>query len=96
MSRSRSTPRDLCPRAGTTKIEAAGAGVKVTVDQTLADGTARHFEFTANYDGKDSPVTGNYPDADTVARTTVNANTVQTDQQEGRQGHDHPDIRGVG
>ena len=66
------------PTSGTTKIEAAGAGVKVIVDQTFGDGTTRHFEFTANYDGKDSPVTGNYPDADTVARTKVNANTVQT------------------
>jgi len=28
--------------------------------------------------GKDSPVTGNNPDADMVARTRVNANTVET------------------
>ena len=39
---------------------------------------ARHWEFTANYDGKDVPIVGNNPDADTVARTRVNANTVQT------------------
>ena len=65
------------PKSGTTKIEAAGAGVKVTVDQTMADGTVRHFEFTANYDGKDSPVTGN-SDTDMVARTRLNPNTVQT------------------
>jgi hypothetical protein len=66
------------PKSGTTKIEAAGAGAKVIVDATAADGTARHWEFTANYDGKDVPVVGNNPDADTVARTRVNANTVQT------------------
>ena len=65
------------PKSGTTRIEAAGAGAKVTVDQELADGTKRHWEFTANYDGKDSPVTGN-PDADTVARTRIDASTVQT------------------
>ena len=47
------------PKSGSTRIEAAGAGAKVTVDQELADGTKRHWEFTANYDGKDSPVTGN-------------------------------------
>ena len=51
---------------------------KFIVDQTLADGSTRHWEFTANYDGKDSPVTGNNPDADTVARTRINATTVQT------------------
>jgi hypothetical protein len=66
------------PKSATTKIEAAGAGTKVTVDQTMADGTMRHFEFTTNYDGKDSPVVGNNPDADMIARTRVNANTVQS------------------
>lgn len=71
------------PKSGTTRIEAAGAGTKVVVDQALADGTMRHFEFTANYDGKDSPVTGNNPDADTVARTRVNATTVQTISKKG-------------
>jgi hypothetical protein len=66
------------PKSGTTKIEAAGAGAKLIVDQTAADGTARHWEFTANYDGKDVPIVGNNPDADTAARTRVDANTVQT------------------
>ena len=66
------------PKSGTTKIEAAGAGAKVIVDQTAADGTARHWEFTANYDGKDVPMVGTNPDADMVARTRVDANTVQT------------------
>jgi hypothetical protein len=66
------------PKSATTRIEAAGAGAKVIVDQVVADGTVRHWEFTANYDGKDSPVTGNNPDADTVARTRIDANTVQT------------------
>jgi len=66
------------PKSGTTKIEAAGAGAKVIVDQAAADGTTRHWEFTANYDGKDVPIVGNNPDADTVARTRVDASTVQT------------------
>jgi hypothetical protein len=71
------------PKSGTTRIEAAGAGTKVVVDQVTADGSARHWEFTANYDGKDSPVTGNNPDADTVARTRIDANTVQTVSKKG-------------
>ena len=71
------------PKSGTTTIEAAGSGTKVIVDQVLADGTKRHYEFTANYDGKDSPVTGNNPELDTVARTRTNANTVQTIAKKG-------------
>jgi len=66
------------PKSVTTNITAAGQGTKVVVDQALANGTVRHWEFTANYDGKDSKVTGNNPDADTVARTRIDANTVQT------------------
>lgn len=66
------------PKSATTKIEAAGAGTKVIVDQAPADGSTRHWEFTANYDGKDVPVIGNNPDADMMARTRVNTNTVKT------------------
>ena len=71
------------PKSATTKIEAAGAGTKVIADQVAADGTTRHWEVTANYDGKDNPVTGNNPDADMVARTRVNANTVQAVNKKG-------------
>ena len=71
------------PKSGTTTIEAAGAGTKVVVDQVLADGTKRHYEFTSSYDGKDSPVTGNNPEVDTVARTRTNATTVQTIAKKG-------------
>ena len=71
------------PKSATTRIEAAGMGAKVIVDQVTADGTKRHYEFTANYDGKDSPITGNNPDAETVARTRINATTVQTIAKKG-------------
>jgi hypothetical protein len=70
------------PKSANTTIEAVGTGAKVVVDQVLADGTKRHWEFTANYDGKDSPITGN-PDADTVARTRINPTTVQTISKKG-------------
>src|SRR3954463_11860430 len=66
------------PTSATTTIEAAGKGTKVTADQTLADGTKRHYSFTSNYDGKDAPIVGDNPDADTVARTHVNGTTVKT------------------
>ena len=71
------------PKSATTKIVAVGAGTKVIVDQAQADGSMRHWEFTANYDGKDNPITGNNPDADMVARTRINATTIQTISKKG-------------
>ena len=41
-----------------------------------------HYEFTANYDGKDNPAIGN-PDADMVARTRINATTTKTVNKKG-------------
>jgi len=66
------------PTSATTTIEAAGKGTKVSVDQTMPDGSKRQWSVTADYDGKDTPVVGNNPDADTIARTRVNASTVRT------------------
>jgi hypothetical protein len=39
--------------------------------------------FAGVYDGKDSPITGNNPDADMTARTRVNANTIKTISKKG-------------
>ena len=71
------------PETATTTIEAAGAGTKVSVDQTFADGSKRQYSFTAGYDGKDTPVVGTNPDADTVARTRVDRSTVKTVSKKG-------------
>ena len=64
-------------KSGTTQIEAAGAGVKVTVDSVGGDGTKRHWTYTANADGKDVPITGNNPYGDVVSMTRVDANTTR-------------------
>src|ERR1700730_10133475 len=64
-------------KGGTTKIEAAGAGVKYTVDNMWADGSTSHWAFTANYDGNDNRVTGNSTYGDVVALTRVDANTTR-------------------
>jgi hypothetical protein len=69
-------PQGQAPKSTTLVYEAAGAGIKVTVDQVPADGPAIHYAFTANYDGKDVPVVGN-PNADMSARTRVNATTTK-------------------
>ena len=49
----------------------------MTVDQEAVDGTVRHFEYTANYDGKDNPIIGNSQNGDTIARTRINATTTK-------------------
>ena len=66
------------PKSATTKIEAVGDGTRFVVDQVMADGTTRHWESTANYDGKDVPVIGNNPNSDTTSRKRINATTVET------------------
>jgi hypothetical protein len=66
-------------KSGTSVAEAAGDGIKLTVDIVAGDGTAYHWAWTAKYDGKDYPVTGKTPygDKGTVALTRVDANTVK-------------------
>jgi hypothetical protein len=64
-------------KSGTTKIEAAGAGIKTTVDVVRDDGTVAHNEFMTNDDGKDNPIVGNSAQGDMIARTRINATTVK-------------------
>ena len=64
------------PKEQTTTFEAAGQGVTVTTKGTDSAGKPTGTTYTANYDGKDYPVTGN-PDWDTVALKRINANTVE-------------------
>src|SRR5215470_17760684 len=47
------------PKSQTVTHEAVGQGVKFTAKGTDAEGKPIDFQFTANYDGKDYPVTGN-------------------------------------
>jgi hypothetical protein len=68
----------LSYKSGTTKIEATDAGVKFDVNLVGTDGTVHKWAFTANYDGKDNPVTGNSPYGDTVALERVDAHTIRT------------------
>jgi hypothetical protein len=68
----------LSYKSGTTKIEPTGAGVKFDVELVSTDGTVHKWAFTANYDGKDNPVTGNSPYGDTVSLERVDAHTIRT------------------
>jgi len=56
------------PKSSTVVVAAAGQGIKITSETVLPDGTTRTISYTANFDGKDAPVTGT-PDYDTVAIT---------------------------
>lgn len=57
--------------------EAAGAGVKATLDMMGANGVLAHLEFTGDYDGKDNPITGSSQAGEVVALTRLDANTVR-------------------
>jgi len=65
------------PKSSTAKFEAAGAGLKVTVDTVPATGDAVHAVYTATYDGKDSPLTGN-PDGDMISMKRTSANVTES------------------
>jgi len=65
-------------KSGSTTIEAAGEGIKFAVDLVGTDGTKSHWEFTANYDGKEVPITGSSPYGDTVSVKRVDARTIVT------------------
>ena len=54
------------PQRNTMKIEASGEGEKATTEGVNAAGTATGTQYTAQYDGKDYPMTGSQ-NADTVS-----------------------------
>lgn len=69
-------------KSRTVKIEAHGDGIKVAVDGVSGDSTKHSYSYTANYDGKDYPVTGN-PAADTIAYKRIDDNTVEVTTKKG-------------
>jgi hypothetical protein len=62
------------PKSMTVTYSPAGDGVKIVVDMTPAEGAAQHWEMAGNYDGKETPVTGN-PNADMASFKLVNDRT---------------------
>jgi len=61
----------------TLKIESDGDNIKYSSDGIDAAGNPTHMEYTAKYDGKDYPITGN-PNADTVALERTDDNTIRS------------------
>jgi hypothetical protein len=60
------------PKSQTVTYEAVGEGIKLTAKGTDGEGKPIDTQYTANYDGKDYPVTGN-PNYDAIARKRVDA-----------------------
>jgi hypothetical protein len=65
------------PKTNMVTMVAAGKGIKVTTKGTGADGKPTATGYTANYDGKDVPVTGG-DGYDTVSLKRIDANTVES------------------
>jgi hypothetical protein len=72
------------PQSQTLKVEAVGKGEKVTSETLTADGKKVTVTYTANFDGKDYPLTGS-PMADTVSLKRRDARTTErTDKKGGK------------
>jgi hypothetical protein len=54
------------PKSQVAKLETVDGGMKVVSDRVEADGKNTHFEWTAKFDGKDYPVSGD-PGRDAVS-----------------------------
>ncbi|MGO9607639.1 MAG: hypothetical protein ACLQAT_30275 [Candidatus Binataceae bacterium] len=66
------------PQSATQTFEAQGEGVKVSSEGTAADGSSTAWGYTADYDGKDNPISGTAPNgADTIALKRINSNTTR-------------------
>src|SRR5262249_31472327 len=72
------------PQSNALKIEAAGQGEKVTTEGVNAEGARTATQYTANFDGKDYPLTGSQI-ANTVSLKRIDARTTErTDKKDGK------------
>ena len=71
------------PKSITSTYEAAGQGYKVSVRNEPASGAVQQYSYTTSLDGKDSPITGNNPNADAVAVKRIDANTLELVNKKG-------------
>src|SRR5215472_13702985 len=79
VAKSTYTPGPMPIKSLTVMREASDGGVKQTTTGERADGAKINASYTAKYDGKDVPVTGN-SQYDTIAIKQVNASTL-TDER---------------
>ena len=72
------------PKNITSIYEAAGKGYKVSVKNDTGSGTVQ-YSYTTYLDGKDSKVTGNNPNADTIGVRRIDARTLEVVSKKGGQ-----------
>jgi hypothetical protein len=70
------------PQSLTLKVEASGEGEKATAEGVNAAGTPTMLQYTANFDGKDYPLTGS-PNADKIALKRIDARTTERTDKKG-------------
>jgi hypothetical protein len=74
-------------RPGTTERDGEGRtrgqGEKTTTNFVNADGTRTTTEYTANFDGKNSPLTGSQLGADMVSLKRIDARTTERTDKKG-------------
>jgi hypothetical protein len=71
------------PKSVTSTYETSGKGYKVSVKNEPASGPVQQYSWTSDLDGKDVPVTGNNPNADTIAAKRIDANTLEVVNKKG-------------
>jgi hypothetical protein len=70
------------PKSNLLTVTAAGQGVKYVSKGVNAEGKETGQEYTANYDGKDVPLTGSQV-SDTTSLKRIDANTVERVDKKG-------------
>ncbi len=70
------------PKTQTAVYSAVGSGLHVTAAGVDAQGKPIHVEYTANFDGKDYPVTGS-PDYDMLTIKRISATTITSMRKRG-------------
>src|SRR5262249_32668112 len=71
------------PKSNNAKWETSPGGGKLTVGVGAAPGETQPWESRGKVDGKDNPVKGNNPDADTIAFSKTDARTYEIVQKKG-------------
>lgn len=70
------------PQSLTMKVEESGQGEKFTTEGVNADGKPTMTQYTANFDGKDYPLTGSQ-NADKVLLKRIDARTMERTYKKG-------------
>lgn len=71
------------PKSTTSVYEVAGKGYKVSVKTEPASGPVQEWSYTSDFDGKDAPISGTNPNADTVAAKRIDAYNLELVNKKG-------------